>query len=378
MDRSWRQEDDHRGWARRASPLARLAWLWVAVLIAYGGLLPWSGWRDLGVNPFAFVTAPLPRHLTRFDLALNVLAFVPLGALGVLALHPRVRGVSAVLLAALAGTALSFAIESLQIYLPRRVPSNVDLATNALGAMLGAALTAPWAAAWIDRGRLAQLRARWFVRDGAGPLLVLALWPLAQVAPTPMLFGTGEARAAWDAAAQVFGAPWPPFSAAQFGPAEFVLAEAVVVSAALFAVGLSALALMTPTAPRRRLLLVVLVAALLARTLAWGAWFGPERATGWLTPGAVGGLLLGGMALAVASLGTARWALLLATVALLIAVVAVNAVPANPFFADAVAAPRPGRVAHADGLARWVSVWWPYVLLAVIVARWVAGGRGRR
>lgn len=364
--------DEHRPWVRRASPLARVAWLIAAVLIAYGGLAPWSGWRDLGLSPFAYLTAPFPRYVTRFDLVVNVIAFAPLGALGVLALHPRLRGWAAVLVSSAIAVLLSGTIEGLQTYLPRRVPSNVDLLTNSLGAVLGAAAVAPWSAALIDRGRLAQLRAQWFARDATVPLLALALWPLAQVFPAAMLFGNGEMRGTFAAIAGALGAPWPPLPRAAFGPAEFVLAEAIVVSAGLFSAGLAAVSLMNAAAPRWLLLALLAGAALLARGLAWGVQFGPEHAMGWLTPGAIGGLLLGGLALAVAATGPPRLLGAIAVVSLIMLVAAVNAVPENPFFADWIGAWRPGRLMHASALAQWVAVGWPYLMLAVLLFRALA------
>ncbi|MFN7510869.1 MAG: VanZ family protein, partial [Betaproteobacteria bacterium] len=176
-----------RTWQHRASPLARSALLAYAVLVVYAGLAPWSGWRDLGVAPWAFLTAPVPRHVTPFDLAVNALGYVPLGALLALAAHPRLRGFGAVLLATVGGALLAGSIEALQTYLPGRVPSNIDLGINTLGALAGAVLAAPVAAPLIDRGRLQQLRARWFSRDASGLLVLLALWPAAQVSTTPML-----------------------------------------------------------------------------------------------------------------------------------------------------------------------------------------------
>ncbi|MFY8122540.1 MAG: VanZ family protein, partial [Burkholderiaceae bacterium] len=111
----------------RASPLARSALLAYTMLVAYAGLAPWSGWRDLGVAPWAFLMAPVPRHVTVFDVAVNVLGYVPLGALIVLAAHPRLRGLSAVLLSTVGGALLAGSVEALQTYLPGRVPSNIDL-----------------------------------------------------------------------------------------------------------------------------------------------------------------------------------------------------------------------------------------------------------
>ncbi len=70
------------------------------------------------------------------DLPANMLFFVPVGYLFVLARapgHPR-----AVLAAALLGTALSAVIETCQLFVPVRLTSLTDLLGNALGASLGA------------------------------------------------------------------------------------------------------------------------------------------------------------------------------------------------------------------------------------------------
>ena len=353
----------------RSSPSARVSWAVLTLLILVAGLAPWSGWHDTGLSPWAYLTAPVPRYVTRFDVAINVLAFVPFGAVGVLALHPRWRGPLAVLLASGAGIALSALIEGLQTYLPTRVSSNIDLLTNSVGTVLGALLTAPFSATLINHGRLARWRHQWFADDATVPLLIVALWPLAQVAPTPMLFGNGEIHELLAALADFFNVSWPLFSQERFGPAEYVLAEALVVSSGLFFAGLAAASLMHEPAPRWWLLASMLGAALLTRTMAWGAQFGPEQATVWVTPGALGGLLVGALALAVAATGSARVLGALAVISGLVLVVSVNLIPVNPFFSDWLGAWRPGRLRHLHALAQWVSTAWPYVLLLALVTR---------
>ncbi|MGE5161202.1 MAG: VanZ family protein [Betaproteobacteria bacterium] len=349
-------------WHARSSPLARGACAVYALLVLYSGLTPWRGWRDLGVATFAYLTAPVPRHLTNFDLVVNVLGYMPLGALVVLSLHPRARGALAVLLALVAGALLSGTIEALQTYLPSRVPSNIDLATNSLGALLGGLLAAPFASALIDRGRLADLRLRWFERRPSLLLLLVSLWPLTQVAPEPMLFGSGDLRDALGDAVAALGGTWPSLDPAGFGPAEFVLAEAFVVSAALLAVGLAFASAMRSAAPRAALLVALPVAALAAKTLAHGTLFGPERAFAWLTPGAYGGLAIGMLALLAASAGPVQWRPRFALVALAAALVAVNIVPANPYFLFNLQGWRQGVFMNFNELASWLSTLWPYAL----------------
>lgn len=352
---------------QRASPLARAALAAWIVLVVYSGLSPWSGWRDLGVSPWAFLDAPAPRYLTRFDLIVNVLGYLPLGALGVLALHPRLRGMAAVIAATAGGILLTGAIEALQTYLPARVASNVDLATNSAGALLGALLAAPLASGLIDRGRLTQMRARWFRRDASVLLMVLALWPAAQMAALPVLFGNG---ALLDGAAVLDWLGWVSAQQldASFGAAEFVLAEAAVVVAGMLAAGLAAAAIMQPGAPRIRLLIGLVAAALALRGLAYAISFGPDQAFVWLTPGAIGGLLLGGMTLLVMAHGRPGAVHAAALAATLAWIAMVNLVPGNPYHLDWVAGFRPGRLAHFQALAHWLSLAWPLLLAGALLA----------
>ena len=357
----------------RTSPLARAACAVYAFLLLYSGLAPWSGWRDLGLNPFAYLAAPIPAHVTNFDLAFNVLAYLPFGALLVLALHPAARGLQAVLITALIGFLLAGFIEAAQSYLPTRISSNLDLLTNTGGALLGALLTAPLASSLIDRGRLAQWRLRWFERDASVLLLVVALWPAAQIFPEAMLFGNGDIRDSMDPSDSALGdvlaaVDVAVFGAANvFGVAEFVLAEAFVVAAAILAVGLAFASTMQPRAPRVKLLLALLVAAGLARTLANAVEFGPERALAWLTPGAYGGIALGVLSLLTASAGPRVWSARLALLATLALIIAVNLVPDNPFYIDAIRTWRQGALLNFNQLAQWLSLLWPYALAFVLL-----------
>ncbi|MCA3218792.1 MAG: VanZ family protein [Burkholderiales bacterium] len=353
-------------WQRRASPLARTALLAYVVLTIYAGLAPWEGWRDVGVPPLAYLAAPIPRWLTPFDLTVNVLGYLPVGVLAVLALHPRVRGAAAVLAGALGGLLLAGGIEALQTYLPTRVASNVDVMTNAAGALIGALLAAPLAPALIDRGRLQQLRARWFLRDASVLLVLLALFPFAQVSTTPMLFGNGRVLhdAGWLAA---FGGLPEGDLLALFGPAEFVLAEALVVVAAMLAAGLALAALAQPFAPRRRLLLAFVALALGTKAFAYAWLFGPAKALLWLTPGAVGGLAIGLLALLVAAHSRPRALLAGALLAALVWLVAVNLVPENPYAGDLIAAYRRGRLRNFTAIAEWLTMAWPWLLLGALL-----------
>lgn len=346
------------------SPLARTSLLVYVVLLIYGSLSPWSGWRALGVNPFAFIGAPWPAYVTGFDLALNVLAYVPLGLLLALTLYPRARGLPAILTATALAVGVSVLIETLQNYLPARIASNLDVLTNVAGAALGAWAGAALAPALIEGGRLQQARRRWFRRRSTALLMLAALWPLAQIHPGPMLFGNGELdRELLSSALDLFDRALPLFDAGQFAAA-----EVLVTACGMLGAGAALTAAMKQRAPRLRMLLLMLGAALATKAITYGHQFGPERAFAWLTPGAVAGLAVGWLAVtAAATTVSARAAASLAAAALLLQVAAVNLVPPNPYHAHWLAAWQPGRLRDVAAASGWLAQAWPYALLAVLL-----------
>ncbi len=349
---------------RRGSPLARTSLVVYVVLLIYGSLSPWTGWRALGVNPLAFLGAPWPAYVTGFDLALNVLAYVPLGLLLALTLHPRPRGLPAIIVATALAACVSVLIEALQNYLPARIASNLDVLTNVGGAALGALAGTALAPALIDDRRLQQARRLWLRPQSAALLLLAALWPLAQIHPGPMLFGNGELdRDLISTVLGMFDRTLPVFDASQFAAA-----EVLVTACGMLAAGAALTAAMKQRAPRLRMLLMMLGAALATKAITYGHEFGPERAFAWLTPGAVAGLAVGWLAVtAAAATVSARAAAALAAAALLLLVVAVNVVPPNPYHAQWLAAWQPGRLRDVAAASDWLAQAWPYALLAVLL-----------
>ena len=202
---------------RFASYLA-LAWLG---LVVYGSLHPFAGWRDTGVSPFAFLEGGWPRYWTVFDLAANVAVYLPLGFFLGLALS-RLRGrFTGMALATLLAGAISFGLESVQTWLPSRVPSNLDLACNTLGGLLGAL----WAQAVGPRifARIAALELKLLapVPHAELGLTLLGLWLLVPLSPETLLFGAGDLR-------QMFGLT----GAVPFAAESFVMIEASITHAA--------------------------------------------------------------------------------------------------------------------------------------------------
>jgi len=343
----------------RESVLARVLLVVYVVLVAYASLYPLAGWRDPGGPALAFLTAPRPRYVTAFDLGANFFGYLPFGLLCAVWLRPRLAALPAALLAVGAAALLSLAMETMQVFLPARVASNLDIVANVAGAACGAvagAWLAPWA---LGGGPLRRLRAE-FVAPGAAAdlgLALLGLWLFAQLDPATQLFGFGDLRELIAA-----GAP-----GARHEAGLFVVLEAATASANLIAVVLLASAVARPLAPHALLGASLVGVALLVKMLAVTILMRAEHPLTWLTPGAQLGIIAGaGLALAALRLPrTAR--LVLAAVLLMAATVGVNLSPANPYFAATLQVWAQGHFLNFNGLTRLVSAAWPFAALAYLV-----------
>ena len=117
------------------------AWLLAVIvfLIAFGSLYPFS--FSLAGAGVLERFGELPRAgTTRSDVAANVLLYLPLGTCLAWLLGTRLSAAAAVAAATLIAAALSFAIESAQLYETRRVASLADFTCNTIGAFAGSCL----------------------------------------------------------------------------------------------------------------------------------------------------------------------------------------------------------------------------------------------
>ena len=327
------------------------------LLVAYASLYPFSGWRDVGLSPLAFLNGPWPRYVTAFDITVNVAGYLPFGLLAVLAIYPRLAPTAAALLAVAAAAALSLLLEAAQSYLPARVPTNLDVLCNIGGAALGAALAQHFAVL-IGGGPLSRQRAAALL---PGPdvdfgLVVLGLWFFIQLNPAVLLFGAGDLR---DLLA--------PFDGRARRPQFFVVIEAATTAANLIAVALILSALVAPGRPVRAMIMLMMLAALSVKTAAVAILMRAENVFTWLTHGAQIGLAVGiaGALAAVALPRTAR--LVLAAVLLMAATVLVNLAPPNPYLADSLKVWQQGHFLNFNGLTRLVSALWPFIALGYLM-----------
>lgn len=360
----------------RHSPLARAGLAWFVLLVVYASLYPFSGWIDTGVSPFAYLSAPLPRYNTRFDLLTNIWGYLPLGMLVVLSLHPRVTGWRAVALAMLAGLLLSGAMEAAQTYLPTRISSNVDLAANTVGALLGGIVMVPFAARLIDRGSLRRLRWRWFEPHAtfAIPLLLL-LWPFAQIFPQEFLFSMGGVVRSilLDPSPDAFLTgiihslfpglfDWHDrLQAHPEGLQRQELLEALITACSWVGTGLLATVAMRRGAPVLRLLVALLASGLLVKAGATLLQFPAAGAWDWLSSGGRFGLMVGSLVL-VLLVRLPRWLRgALAMLLLLALIVLSNVLPPGPYSWVSAQAWRLGRFVHFNSLSQWIGWVWPFL-----------------
>ncbi len=162
---------------------ATIATLAYTLLILYGSLFPFTHWTEPTKPLFSFlVTRP---SYDRADLVQNLLVYLPLGLLMTVWLNGRRRFAPALAWATVAGTLLSFAIESIQQYLPDRVPSLSDLVLNSVGTLFGGLLAIFVSRDTLTGQKLAAHRDRLFLpgRTASVAIAVLGLWTLSQTSP---------------------------------------------------------------------------------------------------------------------------------------------------------------------------------------------------
>ena len=341
-------------------------------LVVYASLYPFADWRDQGLSPFTFLTAPWPQYLVGFDVAVNTLGYAPLGFLLALIVLRRSNTGTALALAVIGGALLSLCMETLQSYLPSRIPSNADWALNSIGTALGACT------AWALNGlgvvsSWSRFRARWFALDASGALALLLLWPVALLFPAPVPMGLGQVLERLEIALSeaLEGTPfinWLPLREIELQP--------LVPGIELLCVALGALIpcllgyCVIRTARQRAMFsLLMLAAGVGVSALSAALSYGPEHAWAWLdAPVRVGLGLAAVLALLTLPLprrGAAAFALL----ALVVHLSLLNQAPASAYFAQTLQTWEQGRFIRFHGLAQWLGWLWPYAALLYLLAR---------
>ncbi len=340
-------------------------------LVVYASLYPFLEVRDQGIAPWAFLFAPLPKYWTGFDVVSNLLGYMPLGALLALSALRTGRGRHAVVMATLAGAGLSFLMEALQSYLPQRVPSNVDLALNATGSLCGAVF-----AALLERfgaiDHWSRFRARWFVLEARGGLVLLALWPVALLFPPAVPLGLGQVfeRLESTLADALQGTPFlelMPVRDIELQPL-LPISELVCVLLGALVPCLLGYCIIASRVRRVAFALATLAVGVATSALSAALSYGPSHAWAWfdlpVEVGLAGAFVLALVLVPVPRRGAAGLVLLGLGVNLSL----LNQAPASAYYAQALQLWEQGRFIRFHGLAQWVGWLWPYATLVYVLS----------
>ncbi len=320
-------------------------------LVVYASLYPFVGWQSQGVMPWAFVTAPLPKYWSGFDVTINVLGYIPLGFLLLLVASSRWRHPT--VLAILFASLLSLLMESLQTYLSPRVASNADWALNTVGAVLGAMLAWAAEAMGILRGWQRWREGRFDAGSGFA-LGLLVLWPLALLYPTPVPLGLGHGLG------QLLELE------TQDLPDRL---ESLVIALGLLTPLLLAFAVTPKWSHRAIALLLISLAGFGVTTLTHGLSFGPQNAASWLQSPALLGLWAGVGLGAVLIAISRRLCWLLAFVCIVPHLTLQSTVALDPYFAQTLALWEGGQFIRFYGATHWLGWLWPYAALTLVMTR---------
>jgi hypothetical protein len=316
----------------------------------------------------------MPRYWTRFDFAANVLGYIPLGALAVLALYPLLRTLPALVLTLVCGLLLTVLMEAVQTYLPTRVASNLDVLTNTLGLAIGAGLGS-WARRYVlEQSRLRMLRDHWFSDQASRGLIVIGLWPLAQIYPQAYLFGHGQVLptlSAWltdwlDTPVDLSQLFWSEYNVSV---EQYLLAEVIITACCMTGAVLTLLCQMRSNAPKIRMALLLVLSALAVKAMASAILFTPDNAFTWFTPSAAGGLLIGAIMLGGLSYAPPLAQRHTAILSLLVCLLVLNLAPANPYFLSTLQDWVQGKFLNFNGAAQFLSLIWPFFALWFLTHR---------
>jgi VanZ family protein len=246
-----------------------------ALLIAYASLYPFFPLR-LPSSDALVAFFVKPRYMVAYDVAWNVIAYIPLGTLACAYFRQANEGTRALLKAVAFAAAYSLAMEFLQLFVPNRVSSIYDVIANAAGAMLGAAVFLDPIYSVVTKP-LGELRERVLIPGAWGDagLFLLMVWLIAQLNPALPFFGAGN----------IVGS--------DAGLVELALLQWGAVALSLCGFGLFISTLVRGNEGSLRMTLVLLSVALWLKFVGASFVLQPHFSDEWVSVGRVAGLAVG-------------------------------------------------------------------------------------
>jgi VanZ like protein len=287
------------------------------------------------------------------------------------------RGLTArqrILYTVIIGATMSFAMESLQMYIPPRVASPFDLLANTAGAALGAVIATALARSALTRESIYHARTRLFLPGHLGDvgLSLMLLWLVAQTNPGIPLFSVTFDNEAVTPVAKMTTLHEP--APAMLPDKADSLVQAATTSFQVLGVGLFAALLMRERRRTGTVVGALILAALLLKSIAAAAMLKPAIWQTWVKPGTLIGVAVGAIALRVAIALPRPVQVAACAVALL------SSLGAPVLAPETLAARAPiaifdwhfGQLMNFNGLTRAALLVWP-----VLTAAWLFALAGR-
>jgi hypothetical protein len=248
-------------------------------------------------------------------------------------------------------------MELLQAWVPARVPSALDVFCNAVGGLVGAWIGLAAAEPQLHGGLLSRWRQHRLVPGALTDvgLTLLGLWLFTQMNAALWLFGNGDVK-------QMLSID----PAAGYSPHVYIALEAGVTGFGL--IGVAGLAGCIVRDRVATLLVPVILAALVLKSIASMMLFNPGEPFLWATPGAGIGLGGGAVLSVVLLSGERRTRATGGLVALLASVLLLNIAPDNPYLEETLQVWRHGHYWSFTGTTAIVSMLWPAAAAAFLLS----------
>lgn len=352
---------------RRPPTLTRLLFLAVTAAIVYLSLYPLTGWRLRQPSMFSFFLHGLPRHYSQADVVSNIAAYVLFGLLLLLGWFDSDRPLRAVVGTGLLGFVLSASLESLQSYLPARVPSLLDVYANVAGTLLGATFAIAVGRSRARRGADRQpVSLQWYRQGPALGWVLLIAWVISQLPTQRLLFSTGHVLD-W------LGGPLARVAQGLAPAALQGVLETAAIAVMIGVLGVLVMDLVRPVGARLGWIGGLLLAGLLIRAALGPISRSETPLLVWLTSGAQAGIVMGAALLYLVGAFDRRQRLMIGSALVPAGIVLVYLASADPYFMSTIGSARsplePAMTPSLRSLINTLGSFWPLLTLAYFVVR---------
>jgi VanZ family protein len=343
--------------SKKAKPfyLAQLLLILYLCLVIYTSLTPFNFLLDSHLLPWSWLLAPTPRYIPIFDVITNIVGYLPFGFLMIFSLYPRLLKWSAFITTLFLGIFVSGCLESLQTFLPTRIPSSIDWYSNTLGVLIGALFALPLSPQWLSGNKAARIRESIF-GEHQGFFLLLLLCPLAQIYPQNAWLGMGD-----------FGLQMTRISPFWSFPLNNASQEILITSLATLSIGTVFLFGIRKNASPLKLISGLLFFMVLLKLLISQFQFGQTGASKWWSISVLVGLAIGLLLTFFANFLSRKSLWLLSMASILGLIILVNILPYNPYFYNLLEQLPQGKMIHINGLFAWISIVWPFLAMILLI-----------